>query len=222
MSLSVCIPTLNRYDLLQQEIDSLDHGIVRPDTIHIIDNGGGLDMPEGHHFRNGILIHVWKPGRNLGVSGSWNYFLRIAKDIRVIANDDLLFAPISLKVLVDSFDENCLVSPDSIAGGNAFSCFIFPEKLQREVGLFDESISPNWAYFEDGDMAYRMKLKGYGIKPAQNCSVQHGLSSTLKALTPAEMQGHHIRFEGAKTRYSTKWGGLPGDEVYSSPYNGLS
>jgi GT2 family glycosyltransferase len=225
MKISICVPTLRRYDLLDRLIQSLRTSIVMPDAIYIIDNGGQWFAPNKIsaelHFRDtcGIQHHYYKFSvGNLGLAASWNFFVEKVPEVRVICNDDILFTPNAIGALLDAYTPDAVVSPASIVGGNAFSCFILPDQIVRDVGLFDVSISPFWAYLEDNDYFRRMTLKGYGISAAPDSVVEHPVSSTLRAFSPDELAEHHRKFRTAQGNYRRKWGGLPGNEVFTTPY----
>jgi GT2 family glycosyltransferase len=94
----------------------------------------------------------------------------------------------------------------------------FPRKIINDVGHFDETLSPHYAYFEDNDYHYRMKLKGYDIKSVDGCKVMHENSGTMKKYTPIELKWHHQKFREAQFRYVIKWGGMPGEEKYITPF----
>jgi GT2 family glycosyltransferase len=214
--ITVCIPTLNRYDLLKKLIVSAESGIVKPDNYIIIDNGNKLDKKDLEPFLDKIIINSY--GYNIGVATSWNKFIIETDDIRLICNDDLEFDKNSIKSIVDQFDERFLMSPDSIRDANMFSCFCVSNYIVSKVGLFDEKISPNYAYFEDNDYFYRLGLAGIGTKSFENCIINHNVSSTLKRFSPIELQDHHSRFNKAGRNYIKKWGGLPTEEKFTTPY----
>ncbi len=93
-----------------------------------------------------------------------------------------------------------------------------PNNIVNSVGLFDEWISPNYGYFEDNDYHRRMKLLGFDIRPIESAGVIHVGSSTLKNFSPYEEKIHHERFRAARDRYIQKWGGLPGEEKFLTPF----
>lgn len=208
---NICIPTLNRYDLLRQLLTNLLESTITLDAVYIIDNGNryNIEIPQLN-----IIVH--KPERNLGVAGSWNWFINNVPEIRIIMNDDIQLYPDSIGGLVSEFDENNLVFPSGL-GISSFSCFILPDNIIKDVGLFDETISPGYAYFEDNDYSHRMSIKGYGIKPA-NINVGHHGSSTLRLYTSKERMEHHRKFDLARKNYQRKWGGTPGKEKYHTPF----
>jgi GT2 family glycosyltransferase len=122
--------------------------------------------------------------------------------------------------MVDKLDKGaewtCICRPYGIING--FSCFGVQDSYIKKVGYFDETISPNYAYFEDNDAAYRMKLAGV-IGVDSEAEAVHDTSSTLKAFTPEQTAMHHIKFNLAQNNYIKKWGGLPLHETYRTPYN---
>jgi len=89
-----------------------------------------------------------------------------------------------------------------------FSCFIIRSACIRDVGLFDETISPGYAYFEDMDYLRRMKLAGISDDVVQ-CGVVHLQSQTPVAYTAEETQAHHRRFSLAHANYQQKWAVQP-------------
>lgn len=223
--INICIPTLNRSDLLNELIGSIRSSILLPTAIWVIDNGGRFFAPEKNiseeHFIDsyGIFHHYFKYGYNLGVAGSWNKFIQMTNDIRIITNDDSKFYPNTIDLLVDAFNPNAIHYPAGIPSTNSFSCFMIPDGVIGKVGLFDEEISPNYAYFEDRDYHRRMELVGCELLGVPDCQLDHQVSSTIRAYTPEQRSDHHRRFELAKANFFRKWGGLPHQELYTTPYN---
>lgn len=215
--ITVCIPVLNSYDTLYKSIETIGQSVLDgPHLIEIVvlDNGGRFDI---NYLRPNLTLI--KNSYNIGVAASWNWFAKNIKEIRLICNDDIFFYPESINNLVKEYDENRIVFPLTVENLNAFSCFILPDKITSEVGLFDEDISPQYGYFEDNDYHRRLQLAGYDIKGVQT-KVAHRGSSTLRNLSPAEEKSHHEKFKVARNNYIKKWGGEPGKERYTTPYNG--
>lgn len=200
--LNICIPVLKRYDLLRELLQSLEHSTARPDRVCIVNNG--RNVPVLRQAVDGISLQlaVLTPKAPLGVAASWNYFVRTIPEERVIANDDILFAPTSL--------EQMLASTADLVWASGFSCFLLRDACVKKLGLFDETISPNYGYYEDDD--YLQRLDGRGTRApsaiAENvdCGVVHRHSSTLKASTHHEVLEHHRRFKIAQANYMKKWG----------------
>ena len=69
---NLIVPVLNRYDLLQRMLDSIDFPVR---DMLIIDNGGELDTVA---FPKPVLnSHVLSMPSNLGVAGSWNLGIKL-------------------------------------------------------------------------------------------------------------------------------------------------
>lgn len=218
--INVCFPTLNRYDLLKQSIKALYDGLIMPTDIWVIDNGGGFMQEDRLEFEDdhGIRHHYWKPGHNLGCAGSWNKFIQMTEGVLIISNDDILPHDDTLLTLLNAYDPQAVTCPESIIGGNAFSFFLLPRPIVASVGQFDESISPNYCWFEDNDLFRRLMLAGYQLKGIQGCQVEHGVSSTMKSYSPDELEQHHQKFRLAQANFISKWGGLPHQETFKTPY----
>lgn len=202
----LCVPVLNRYDLLEAMIDSLSMSTVQPDCIHVVDNGKrpGDVFHALSRRREGVKTDVFEPLAPMGLASCWNWFITRTNGERFIVNDDLEFAPDSLEKMLAT--DGHFVS--GLADTNAFSCFLLRDSCVIKIGLFDETISPGYAYFEDLDYRERMLLEGVKITPCK-CGVQHKGSQTVKAMTAEQMQRHHKRFYIAQENFIAKWGYLP-------------
>ena len=151
MSVNVCIPTLNAIDDFWRCVESIENSSIDC-NIYVVDNGNKVS-----ESREGMVVH--RPISNLGVAGSWNWFLDNVPQTRIITNDDVVFEKDAIKTLIAGIEDGFLVAPGSLEG--AFSCFIVPDKIIESVGRFDEWISPKYGYFEDNDYLYRMNLNGF-------------------------------------------------------------
>lgn len=199
--INVCVPTIKRYDLLRNLAESLALSTV-PYTLYVIDNGRNEEKVraalEGHNAQ------IYIPSYPMGVAESWNWFIDNVPEERIISNDDIVFAPDSLEKMVAASED---LAWSKEAG---FSCFLIRDRCVRKVGVFDESISPGYGYYEDCD--YAQRLNGMGTKPSLvpcgdvACGVEHLHSRTLEVATPEEMIEHHKRFWIAKQNYNNKWG----------------
>jgi len=218
--ITVGIPVLNRYDLLPKAIESAMNGTLKPDEILIVDNGNRINEMQWTPPPN-MVVTIYRPGFNTGVASAWNYIITHTKEHRVLINDDLQFLPDSLEKLIHAMEEGaewaCICRPYGMVNG--FSCQVISDACIQKVGLFDELISPNYAYHEDDDFAYRMRLAGIeGV----DCGAEaiHATSSTLKAFSPQEQMEHHKKFALAQSNYIKKWGGMPLQEKFTVPYGG--
>jgi hypothetical protein len=201
----VCVPVLKRYDLLRNMLASLEQSAAEPGAIYVIDNG--LDQIAVDEAVNGFSfpVIVQRPDRQLGLAEAWNWFIQNVPAERLICNDDLIFAPQSLAAL--EAKQGDFVS--ALPGSNACSCFLLRDSCVEKVGLFDEEISPGYAYFEDCDYVERMIEKGIPITGCNEAGVVHLGSQTIAMNSPAEWQRHHDRFALAQNNFVKKYGRLP-------------
>lgn len=200
--IELCIPVLKRYDLLKGLLVSLNTSTIKP-VVRIIDNGRNeMLLREALSVYQGE-VYAFTPSIPLGVAESWNNFIANTEDPRVIANDDLVFAPDSL--------EKLLATDADIAwaAGCGFSCFLLRDNCVEQVGLFDENISPGYGYYEDED--YLQRIDGRGTKTPivkainVECGVVHLKSQSLPT-TEAGILEHHRKFKLAQFNYVKKYG----------------
>lgn len=206
--MDVCIATLNCYDLLQRCVDSILAGTVLPERILIVDNGG--NMPEGMFSDNpSILVHT--PPENMGVAATWNWFIANTIKVRAISNDDVIFAKNTLEQMTLAVQNGMgfVHGNNAIAG---FSLFALTDDVINSVGLFDETISPKYGYYEDNDYSYRMDLLGIPRGDVVT-DVFHTGSATLRRYSPTEETEHWRKYTIAKQNYIKKWGGEPTHET---------
>jgi len=203
---NVCVPVLRRYDLLQKMLKSLERSTLLPDCVYIIDNGKNAQQLKAALSDCQLsLVRTKTPEKPMGVAESWNWFLENVDEERIITNDDVLFGPDSLQAMVDTPGD--FVS-SLAAEHNAFSCFLLRDSCVKAVGMFDETISPGYGYFEDCDYGERMLISGVEISGV-SCGVRHLKSQTLRAASPMEANVHHRKFYIAQENYIKKWGRLP-------------
>jgi GT2 family glycosyltransferase len=217
LSVAIAIPTIAAHGLLDRCLASVtgQRG-VQPDVL-IIQNGPKVAASCLHWERHGIAVH--RPGRNLGVPCSWNFACRWAwgrgHRAVLLLNDDVeLVDPDTLAHLRSA------VAGDARAvyllAGRGFAAVYLSQLVWDEVGPFDEGFWPG--YFEDDDMRMRLKLAGI---PSHELSrpVRHEVAATignddlLRAI-------YHGSFRVNWRRYVAKWGGSPGEETFTVPWNG--
>ena len=164
------IPVLNRYDLLDQNLETIDYPI---GEILIINNGKENYVPK----RADLNVRVLNLPSNLGMSGSWNLGIKLYphEQYWVYSSADTHWVPGSLEKLNSVSGKRNLVMTTE-----AWSCFSIGEEVVRKVGLFDEFFYP--IYFEDNDYYERMMLSsvrdGY-IDSRIEVNVPQGASQTI-------------------------------------------
>jgi GT2 family glycosyltransferase len=142
MSIPILIvPILNRYDLLESMLDSINYPI---DNILIVDNGGQFKTQKEN-------VKVLNMPANLGISASWNLGIKCYphSNYWLFASADTNWENTALQQI----DE--LSGPDSlILTNDAYGCFSVGENVIEKVGIFDEYFYP--IYFEDNDFHERV------------------------------------------------------------------
>lgn len=202
--INICVPVLRRYDRLHEMIKSCLSSNVRPDNYYIIDNGRSQSKLLESLGSFDITIKVHTPPQAMGIAWCWNWFIDKVGEERIIVNDDIVFGPSSLEQLVAS-------KADLVwAGDCGFSCFVLRDSCIAKLGRFDETISPNYGYYEDED--YLQRLDGRGTREPSavaeevHCGVVHFKSSTLQAADHLQTLEHHRKFKIAQKNYAKKWG----------------
>ena len=216
------VPVLSRYDLLDRLIASAEDGVVKPHRYLIVDNGGRLDVRSPSIARavaRGAVVSVLSPGRNIGVAASWNAILREGHPgyTVVISNDDITLGPKTLEWLYskDAIDRHDFVIAEGGPHANGWCLFMQAPSCAVKVGLYDENFFP--AYYEDTDYHRRMKLAGVDPFRLPTDHTHEGWA-TIKA------EGHDgPTYRGQQKNleyYAAKWGGPPGGECFSEPFDG--
>jgi hypothetical protein len=199
----VGIPTLKRYDLLDQCIESIWTSSVTPEQIIVIDNGRG-------YIAKYDKVVVIKPYRNLGVAGSWNLLHILSDPVELIlCNDDLRLSHYVLEMLL-SIDQPVVTAA-------SWSCFRQKHEVWRIVGDYDENFWP--AYHEDNDYAYRLRLAGMNRVEVAHDGIWHYGSATIHSFNADEAAHFQYCWEQCREYYRRKWGGLPDQERFTKPFN---
>ena len=147
---NLIIPVLNRYDLLQRMVSSIDYTV---EHLLIIDNGASgnvesveIDIPETVEH----TTYLPMPS-NLGVAGSWNLGIKLfpMHDRWTFASNDMWFEPGQLAKLAEAKPSHLTLIKDF----PHWHAFTIGEEVVQRIGLFDEALYP--AYFEDNDYLRR-------------------------------------------------------------------
>lgn len=211
MKFCILIPTINRADLLLEALPVYKE--IYPTTqIYVLDNGN-QGIPQISDNIN-ILIPV---PRFQGVAASWNMLIDYAihngqKNFLVLNDDIILKAGEGLiSEIIARWGENTFHRPRPFYN---WSAFIFNKKIYEQVGGFDENFKK--AFFEDNDYEYRMKCKNITIRyeDALNAEVYRNSMTIQKD----PLLGDYV---ANRDYYLKKWGGLPNEETYKTPFNEL-
>src|SRR6187431_2122311 len=159
---------------------------------------------------------------NMGVGPAWNAGLaeaaRLNIDYAIVVNDDVVFEPGVIRKMCAMLGAGVdLVSPQNSTGeqhpyGLNFWCFaVKPKPFLSKFGFFDENFAP--AYYEDDDMAHRIKLSGGKIINLEDRIYHEVRGSDMGQEWVDEAYAKNQKY------YVEKWGGLPQNEVFPYPYN---
>ncbi len=171
---------------------------------------------------------------NIGVSKAWNKgIIQAALDgfeYAVVANDDIVLEKGCIQAMlphlkkgwdvVTAVNTRDFPEPEDCKTNEPDYAFfaVRPGVFLDKFGPFDEKFTP--AYFEDNDMYRRVNLLG---------GTQTKLSSARMFHEGSVTQFHggsrvvsHEMFEKNRAYYAAKWGGVPGEETFVIPFNGLT
>jgi len=168
---NLIVPVLNRYDLLDRMLASIDYPVYE---LLIVDNGGELDRIRDNE--NLINVNILNMPSNLGVAASWNLGIKLLPhhDRWFFASNDMFYMPGALERLSEARRQDVTLS-DMFPFWHTFA---LGEEVVRRVGLFDEALYP--AYFEDNDYERRAKHLGVDIRSV-SIPTGHENSSTIGA-----------------------------------------
>ena len=240
----IIIPTLNNLDLLKGVLSTIR--LSQPYYLLLIDNGstdGSRDFIKEYAKNFGVFAFLSKV--NLGVAGSWNFGIEFGIESLgcksfIILNNDILLLPKTLDVMLEGLKDPMvgMCTAFNFSGRVAsaddflklkipakgvkketpdFSCFAISKNCIDKVGLFDEAFYP--AYFEDNDYHYRMRLEHLKAI-CDSRAIYYHLGSRSRNLTPAFRQFLDECYLRNKEYFKQKWGGEPGDEKFTEPFNG--
>ena len=199
----IIIPVLNRYDLMERAIRSIDYPVER---LIIIDNGDGYDSDmlawtaPWQHIQDWYL---WRMPTNLGVAPSWNLGIKATPHAQgwLLLNSDAYFQPGQLEHFYADCEDNMVVRTEQ-----NWSCVWVGQDVVSKIGLFSECYVP--AYFEDNDYEQRAKASNIPVM-VSDAVVGHDNSSTLKA-NPAFGEKNQRSFADNNNLHDMRWrSGIP-------------
>ena len=94
-----------------------------------------------------------------------------------------------------------------------WSSWILSVEAYKKIGNFDENFFP--AYFEDNDYCYRMRLNEFERYNTDylNPVIYRNSQTILKDSSLNQ------NFNKNRQYYASKWGGLPSEETFKTPFN---
>jgi GT2 family glycosyltransferase len=173
---NLTVPVLNRYDLLDRMIASIDYPIGH---LLIVDNGASWVMEDMQiHVPDCVEMTTYLPmPANLGVAASWNLGIKSFPyaDRWFFASNDVEFEPGALETLSEARDDEITLSK-YFPHWHVFS--VGYEAVRRLGGFADEAFFP--AYFEDTDLTARANHHGVPITKL-DIDTLHENSATIHA-----------------------------------------
>jgi GT2 family glycosyltransferase len=206
MAHCILIPTINQKQLL---LNALDWYLANTSTdIYVLDNGKqGLASGTPR-------LKIFELEKPLGVAASWNWLIKKAikkgHDNFLVLNDDIVLKkyPEEIDAIIEGY-KGVFLRPRPAFN---WSVFILSKYIFETVGEFDESFER--CFYEDNDYEYRMKLLGFPIIFRDELSPDVYNNSESTKANP--LLGD---FLGNREYYIQKWGGLPTEEKYDTPFN---
>lgn len=205
MKLLVAIPTLSRADLLARNKTFLE-GIRAPDRALVLDNGSQTIW---------IRVPIERSPKNLGVSGSWNLFLRRAFvegdfDGLVILQDDIVWSAKQLEAARTLLATRSDV--DLFLSDLQFSVQVHRRGNETSIGFYDERFFP--AYCEDDDYALTIASKG---RVYERFAELQPLPGSIFGGTKAEAK-RLVTWEEQHRKLVAKWGRSFGINIPGKPW----
>jgi hypothetical protein len=240
----VLMPYVDNLVMTQQALfDVLDQGGLADLQVLAVDNGSRSrelpiqDDPRVHywHFQPALLslATVWNTALDMVWGTGADHALVVNNDVRLpyrIYADLLEVQQCTEAWFVSACNvgeawypgmlrQSSAITESLLAsrGGPDFSCYLMTRECHTWF-RFDEQFIP--AYHEDNDYHRRLQLAGFGDKIfSVPIPYLHFGSGTLRNVEHVN-QGWGARFTACQEYYVRKWGGLPGHETYTTPFNG--
>lgn len=209
------VPVVSRFDLLEQMVASIDHRI---GSLVIVDNSvSGYSLPSCPPSVDSV--QYLRPLIGLGYPGGINAGISQTPDAPwwMWASKDVTWGPgdlANIAALAESARGPRMVTGSdrrlrNVYGAANLACF-------EAVGLFDE-----WTffpiYFDDDDMEYRCRQGGVEWVTYDG-QIAHAGSATINSSIEAA-RANSLTFQENARRYVAKWGGPPGSERFSRPWD---
>lgn len=195
--MKLIVPVLNRYDLLNRMIASIDYPI---EMLLVIDNGKG-DEELTHNPLVQEVRRLHMP-TNQGVAGSWNLGIKLLafEPVWFFSSADTEYNPGALAALAEA-------KTDAVTLCKTFphwQTFAIGEQVVRQIGLFDENLFP--IYFEDNDYMKRCIQSQISVRYL-DLAVKHDNSSTINS-DPKLFEQNRRTFSDNETYFKQKYAGL--------------
>lgn len=209
ISFAIGIPTINQWPVSLQQYLRFYRTDFPGIKIYIIDNGWQSIVIYDHD----VIVSSYP--KNIGVAASWNQLCRsIYQDGHthaMIVNDDVYpgRSKDHIQLILEKYPRDLYKS-----SRDDMSLFILPQTTFDRIGPFNTAFYP--AYFEDRDYLWRMKLAGCSIMSSIKFDPMIYKESQSTKKDPSLLD----RFDANELLYIEMWGGKPGFEKFTKPFNG--
>lgn len=172
-------------------------------------------------------------GENRGLAKSWNEGILngylIGADVVVVINDDMVVGEgdieaVAAEAIKQRGDDNLtaivhgtMLDDMGAWVDSGYGFFVVQPLAIETIGMFDEQFMP--IYYEDMDYDYRLDISGFD-KVVVETTLAHSGSATINASSALHKQ-NDVTLEANKAYYVAKWGGEPGRERFTQPFNDL-
>lgn len=217
----IAVPILNRPDLLQRLVDSIDFPV---GELFIINNGIGEYYGQKMKRPDCVgLQYEHRNDGNTGCAGAWNQAIDHAFNKRrhpylLIFGNDIQFTPGDLQKMHEAVTSET----DFVSGNWAFSSWGLTRRGFDKLGWVDENYYP--AYLEDGDYWRRVQLTNATVASADTHMIHgeapHWGSSTINS--DPGLKHSVAAAHGRNWQYHiAKWGGRRegNTEKFTTPFN---
>jgi GT2 family glycosyltransferase len=174
-------------------------------------------------------------GENRGLAKSWNEGIlagyAAGADVVIVCNDDMLPGEGDIEaVAAAAMEQRGEGNLTYMVTGRMFDkgldeyrpsghgFFAIQPLALETIGMYDEQFFP--IYFEDMDYDYRARISGLSKFHVDDTDLVHQGSANINII-PDLMEQHHQTFTANKAYYIKKWGGEPGKERFTQPFNDL-
>jgi len=140
---------------------------------------------------------------NLGVGASWNVGLKRGHDYTI-------FLSASMDVKGSLNDWLSKASEYGLYSNHFWHLVAIGKKTVEKIGYIDENFYP--AYYEDNDYKRRMELASIYLPKCEIEASSAGNAMSKKAGVP-------LNIPACQEYYIKKWGALPPNETYLTPFN---
>lgn len=202
--MNIYIPFVNNKPCLEEAINSL--GKYRNQII-VIDNSENQNLELDN-------VKIVKPVIPLFVSQVWNYISKICEnEVFIIMHSDAIASELAYEQLVKKIEEFGTENWGIIFTNYDSFCAINKKSFNSVGGAEPEFLR----YFGDNDLYRKFDLAGYK-RGNLDTDVKHKNSMTINS-DSLRLLINEITFPMQKEFYRRKWGGIPGEETFSKPFN---